>query len=299
MFILFFFTIYVSSGQIANGDFDWWNNIHGWEPGDPGWRNWMKITPGYLGPNALPVPEVKKGIIGKGTEMEITFSNHFNTEDPTQDLSARFLIPFANNRIAIEMYGVVFEHFAFSKEIRDERYARDRDGKGNAVGDFYFSTLIQVIKDRKFPNTLFRFATKTASGNQLEAARYTDSPGYFTDLSFSREFNQKVSGTIRPFAMIGFYCWQTNDELNLQNDAFLYGLGIDYLKNNWLFSASCSGYSGYKDEHDKPMQLNFDMRKDLGKTALRFRYNYGLRDWKYKTIRISFIWKWERNEEFN
>lgn len=195
------------------------------------------------------------------------------------------------------MYGVAFEKFAFSEEIRNERFARIKDGKGTAIGDFYFSTLIQVIQNRKFPNTLFRFATKTASGNQLEGARYIDSPAYFLDLSFSKKTAQTTSGFIKPFALIGFYSWQTNDELNLQNDALLYALGTDFNKNDWLFSASWSGYSGYKNERDKPMQLNFDLRKDFEKMAVQMQYQHGLRHWDYKTIKASFIWKWNTPEK--
>jgi len=56
LLLLFFF----SGSTFAQNDFQWWNDLHDWQPGDPGWRNMMKITPGYLGPNALPVPEVKK-----------------------------------------------------------------------------------------------------------------------------------------------------------------------------------------------------------------------------------------------
>jgi hypothetical protein len=297
--VLLFFVVLPGMAQQSGNDLSWWNELHGWKEGDPGWRNWMKITPGYFGPNALPVPHVQKGELFKKTEFELTVSNHFHTGDPTQDISAFLYIPFAQNKIAIEMYGVAFERFAFSEEIRNERYARIKDGKGTAIGDFYFSTLIQVLKNRKFPNTLFRFGTKTASGNQLEGARYIDSPAYFLDLSFSKTFGNNKTGAIKPFGMIGFYTWQTNDELNLQNDALLYGLGADYNKNNWLFSVSWSGYSGYKNERDRPMQINFDLRKDFTKKAVRLQYQHGLQHWEYKTIRFSYIWKINRQEQEN
>lgn len=295
LFLVFIFLLCINTihAQDPNEDYGWWNELHGWETGDPGWRNWIKISPGYLGPNALPVPEVKRGFLEGNTEFEITASNHFHQGDPTQDISGRVYIPFAKNKIAVEMYGVIFEHFAFSEEIRNERFARIEDGKGYAIGDFYFSTLIQIAKDRKFPNTLFRFATKTASGNQLEGARYSDSPGYFFDLSFSKDYGKEETGLFRPFGLFGFYSWQTNDELNLQNDAFMYALGADFEKGNWLISSAWSGYSGYKDERDRPGQLNFELRKDFHRIACRGQYLYGLRDWEYKTIKISFIWKLE------
>lgn len=278
-------------GQDPNADYGWWNELHGWKVGDPDWPDWMIISPGYLGPNALPVPDVKKGVMNSTSELEITVSNHFRKGDPTQDISGRLFIPFAKNKIAVEMYGVAFEHYSFSTKIRDERFARDEDGKGMAVGDFYFSTLIQIVKDRKFPNTLFRFAARTASGNQLQAARYSDSPGYFFDLSFSKDLGKPETGIFRPFGLFGFYSWQTNDALNLQNDAYLYALGADYIKKSNLWSVSWSGYSGYKNQRDKPMQFNFEWRKDFRKKAIRLRYLHGLRDWDYKTIKFSFIWK--------
>jgi len=285
-----------SFGQDPDADYGWWNELHDWKPGDPGWRNWMKISPGYLGPNALPVPPVKKGLITGSPEISITTSGHFLKGDPTQDISLKTFIPFANNKIAVEIYGVAIEHFAFSEEIRNERISRDKDGKGMAVGDLYFCTHIQILKERRFPNTLFRFGAKTASGSQLAAARYTDSPGYFFDLSFSKSWGKNAGGIFRPFWGLGFYSWQTNDELRLQNDALMYQLGTDFSKREWSFSAALSGYSGYKNERDRPVQLNFDIRKDYAKKAIKVQYINGLRTWQHNTARITFIWKFNISE---
>lgn len=294
IFIIFLILLpLIPNAQNTEDSWDWWNNQHGWEPGDPGWRNWMKITPGYLGPNALPVPQVKKGFIRDSSEVEISLSNHFHSGDPTQDISGGLFIPFSNNKIAIEIYGVAVERYNFSEAIRNERIARDKDGEGFAIGDFYFSTLVQLSKNRKFPNTLFRFTARTASGNQLEAARYSDSPGYFLDVSFSKQWGAVNNGLFRPFGSVGFYSWQTNDELNLQNDALMYALGADFEKNTWLVSASWSGYSGYKNERDRPMQLNFDFQKNIKRKALRIQYIHSLREWDHKTLRFSLIWKFK------
>ncbi len=298
--ILIFICLFLSlpgRAQRDGVDYTWWNELHDWQPGDPGWRNWIKITPGYLGPNALPVPPVKKGLVEDAPFFEVTASNHFHPGDPTQDLSGRLYIPFARKKIAVEMYGMAVERYAFSKEIRNERFARVEDGKGFAAGDVYFSTLIQVAKNRKFPNTLFRFATKTTSGNMLEAARHSDSPGYFFDFSFSKTYRGAGPEIFRPFGLVGFYTWQTNDELALQNDALMYAIGADLeIKKQWLFSASWSGYSGYKNRRDRPMQFNFDLRKDYEKSAIRIQYHHGVREWQYKTVRFSYIWKWNSEE---
>lgn len=275
----------------AEEDWTWWNTRHGWQPGMRDWRGMMHITPGYLGPNALPVPEMKKGIISPGETIELSADFHFRPGDPTQNIWAKYYRAFAEDRIAIEFYGVLLEHYAMSDSIRDERIARDYDGKGFSLGDFYFTTLVQLIKDKKFPDTMLRLAGRTASGGQLEAARYSDSPGYFIDISFSKEYTgarEKVF--FRPYTSMGFYSWQTNDDLNLQNDAFLYGVGADVRGSRWLISNSLSGYSGYKKERDRPMVYTFDLNRSFKKHTLRFQYLVGLRDWTYQTVKLSAIW---------
>jgi hypothetical protein len=288
-FILCLFCILPFIGSAQEEDYTWWNEIHGWEPGMPGWRNWMHITPGYLGPNALPVPEMKEGVIPDKSIIEIGTSAHFMNGDPTQDIFGKYFRSFCDSKIAIELYGVLIEHYAMTVEIRDERVARDYDGKGYSFGDFYFSTLIQMVKDRKFPDTMIRFGCKTASGNQLEGARHSDSPGYFIDMSFSKTYSQSDNNKhIRPFGSLGFYSWQTNDELNLQNDAYMYGLGINLKSFKWSLSNSLSGYSGYKNERDQPLVYTFDLNRSFKRNALRLQYLYGIRDWKYHTVRLSY-----------
>ncbi|MEZ5105264.1 MAG: hypothetical protein R2757_12265 [Draconibacterium sp.] len=46
---LFLFLTIFSFGQNQNENYAWWNDLSYWEPGDPGWRNWMIVAPGYLG----------------------------------------------------------------------------------------------------------------------------------------------------------------------------------------------------------------------------------------------------------
>lgn len=286
--VLFFLFILPMLG--FSEDYIWWNIKHGWEPGKPGWRNYMRITPGYLGPNALPVPDVKKGVVQSGANIEFGFDFHFMEGDQTQDIFAKYYRSFADGKVAIEVYGVVMEHYVMSEFIRDERIARDFDAKGFANGDLYFSTLVQVVKGRKFPDTMVRMAGRTASGNQLEGARYADSPGYFFDFSFSKAYAGKKEGmTFLPFASFGFYSWQTNDELNLQNDAWMYGLGADLKWSQWSVSNSLSGYSGYKKERDRPMVYTFDVNRHLKNKTIRLQYLHGLRDWTYQTVKISLI----------
>lgn len=289
---LLLFACMLTLSGFSQEDFGWWNKLHGWEPGMPNWRSFIQISPGYLGPNALPVPNVQKGLLEDPKSFEFSTDLHFMKGDNTQDIAARLYYPFGD-KIAIELYWVMLERYAMSDSIRDVRFARDKDGKGIATGDLYFTTYIQLVKGRKFPNTLLRMAGRTASGGHLDAARYSDSPGYYFDLGLSKQIGHVGGLRGLPFGSFGFYSWQTNDLDNLQNDAYMYSLGIELSNDQWRITNSLSGYSGYKNLRDKPMVYTLDIQKNFRKNALRFQYLYGLRDWEYQTIKLSYLWQWK------
>lgn len=275
-----------------NDDWKWWNDVHGWKEGDKGWRYWMILSPGYLGPNALPVPELKRGYIPESGGIKASLSRHFHPGDPTQDLSFHFLLPACESKIAFEVFGVAGESYGYTEEIRNERFSRDEDGRGLVQGDFYFGSLVQLSKNRRFPNTLLRMACKTASGHAY-AARFTDTPGYFMDVSSSVDFEISRFSTIRPYMTLGFYSWQTYNEATPQNDALFYGAGMEYLYGDWRFAGDLAGYSGYLRQRDKPRVITLETRYDWRNTAACIQFLYGLRDWEYKTFRFSFIWKFQ------
>ncbi len=292
--VIFIFLCLIPLFSFSEEDWTWWNEKHGWEAGMPSWRMFIKMSPGFLGPNALPVPEMKKGLLSGKKEIEFGPDFHFKNGDHTQNLSGRFYYPFAQNKIAVEFYGVMLEHYAMSDSIRDQRFARDKDGRGLAVGDLYFSTLLQLVKDRRFPDLMLRMTCKTASGGRLDAARYADTPGYFFDLSFSKNLSAEARNVkFVPYGSLGFYSWQTNDDMNLQNDALMYGAGFDLRGKKWTISNSLSGYHGYKDDGDRPMVYSFDFQKQLQHYTFRLQYLHGLHDWTYQTIKLSLIWKWD------
>ncbi len=59
IFVIFIFltAFYQSYGQ---NDYEWWNEAHNYD-GYTHWTNYIIYSPYYLGPNALPVPGVKRG----------------------------------------------------------------------------------------------------------------------------------------------------------------------------------------------------------------------------------------------
>lgn len=281
----------------AQKDWNWWNETHNWKPGMPSWKYYIKVSPGYLGPNALPVPEHTQALIEEKIQLTSSITSHFSAGDNTQDISFRFYYPFASGKIALELYGVAFEHYKMTPKIRDERAARDFDGKGTLIGDFYFATHIQLIKDKSFPDLAVRLAGKTASGGGYDAARYSDSPGYFFDFSMGKNFLQKNDANWRWYNMLGFYSWQTSSDEVLQNDAWVYGAGLSRKTNKSEYNVELAGYIGYKDQRDRPMVARLKWQKQIGKNKLSIGLQQGLNHFQYTSVRIGWSWQWDKKEE--
>jgi hypothetical protein len=253
----------------------WWNKAHNWD-GVTHWSDYIIYSPYYLGPNALPVPFSQKGLVKNRYELQVNIESHFSTGDKTQNLFMSLYVPVVKNIIAVEFSGVPVEHYKMYEKTVFERRVRNRNGEGYAIGDFYFSTIIQLLKDNKFPDVAFRMACRTASGSKLSDARFIDAPGYFFDISLGKDllFQEKFTDKIRFFGMIGFYSWQMNLPDNRQNDAIIFGLGIDLFIKKFIISNSLDGYYGYignqeiivvkKDEpvlyKDRPMVYRLDIQ---------------------------------------
>ncbi len=286
--IFFVICLFFGNDLAAQTDYSWWEQIHNWD-GHTSWFKYIIFSPQYLGPNALPVPEVNKGIVGAQGVLELSADGHFSKGDKTQDLFTKLYYPIVGKLIAVEGYVVPIEHFKMDTATRDIRAARVKSGEGTAGGDIYFATIIQLIKDKKFPDVAFRMTCRTASGTNVSAARYTDSPGYFFDLSIGKNYikDNRYFHTIRPYGMAGFYSWQTNSERNRQDDAFLYGAGIDFISKKITISASAGGYIGYLKNHDKPAvaKISFIRKGDHFNYGLT--YQAGLSDYPYNSIRLS------------
>ncbi|MEZ5197536.1 MAG: hypothetical protein R2764_14410 [Bacteroidales bacterium] len=306
VFLMFF------SNQTFSQDDDasWWNSVQDWDGVTP-WQSYIIYSPSYMGINALPVPFSQKGRIKDRYELEVKFESHFSPGDKTQNLFLSLYLPLVKDFIAFEFYGVPVENYKMTEETVIERRGRNRSGKGYAAGDLYFSSIIQIIKNRGFPDLAFRMACKTASGSRLSDARYTDAPGYFFDLSVGKDYilfeTQEIR--IRPHATIGFNSWQMNLPNNRQNDAVMVGLGIDLHVKSFILSNSIDGYLGYFGNEkvivgnpndpvpfkDRPMVYRLDFTKGMKRADLALGYQAGLHDFSYQTINFSLIFHLENH----
>lgn len=273
----------------AQQDYGWWNEANDWDGTSP-WRSYLTLAPAFMGPNALPVPEIRNGHIEERALLRIAGDAHFSQGDDTQNAFVELSLPLFSDRVALNLAYVPFEHFAMTTETRDKRSARDFDGEGTAVGDLYVGTHIQLLRDHnRLPDVLLTINLKTASGNRLDAARYTDTPGYFFDVSVGKTYvlGERVK-SVRPYAMAGFYVWQTYQDLHYQNDAVLYGVGADLDLGDFIVSNVLGGYYGYLDQGDRPLVYRLSLASQLsGRVNYLARLQHGITDFPYTSVRVG------------
>lgn len=280
---------------------EWWEQVNNWDGVTP-WESYIILSPAYLGPGALPVPESGKGLVPDELLIEIRPGFSWMKGDNTWDVFLRSRIPVVKKIVSLDFYGVPFEHYNMSESLVMERRGRNRDGKGSSVGDFYFGTVVQLMRDRKFPDLTLGMFCRTASATGLADARCTDTPGYHFDLTTGRSFSLKREGSyFRPALMLGFLVWQLNQG---QDDAFLFGAGADLVVGKFFSSASFDGYIGYFGDEkysplpavpevpfrDKPMVVRFNAGCKFPLFDLSLGYQRGVHDFNYQTLRFSLIY---------
>ena len=278
-------------------DFTWWNNIHNWD-GVRHWTAYTKLTSKYMGPNALPVPDSKKGILPEQTQLKMAGEGHFSDGDNTQNLFSSFYLPLFSDRVGFQLEMVPIEFYKMDEATRDERISREFVSEGTTVGDVYIATFIQLTKNHKtLPDMVLGVNFKTASGANLDAARFTNTPGYFFDFSASKliTFNGERIKSIRPHALAGFYVYQTYLENNYQNDAFMYGMGLDLNSQKLTYEASVNGYVGYLNDGDRPMVARLGIgSNNPDKTNFGVRFQQGIFHQQYSTVRVYCVLKLQK-----
>ncbi len=286
--VLFFF-FGTSIAGVAQSDMNWWNNRHNWD-GQTSWYYYMNLQPGAMGPNALPVPDLNNGRINDELTILVAPEVHGAYHDFTTDLYLQLNIPI-KKAVELRIWWVPIEYFKTDSVVRDSRVARTYEAQGIATGDVYIGTNIPLVRNHlKWPDIALSINLKTASGSGHADARYTDTPGYFFDLSFGKDYTLKNQWILRPYAMGGFYVYQTNRSDYLQNDAIMWGVGCDFTKNAWAFKLQATGYKGYYNDLDNPIVLRAEVNKKLEKSTLVLRLQQGNQSYHFTSVRagVSF-----------
>ena len=261
---------------------------------DDDWREKMKYliySPRYFGPNAFPVPELKSGKLSTMIEAEVRGEYHSYEGDRTKDIFARLFIPVAEGRAGLEVNYVVYEYYNMTLETVEERFAAGRSWKSGAHGDVIVSSFYQILRSEKWMDILVEATLKSASGNRLADARYTDAATYWFNINMGRDLyksnDKKTSLRMQGYA--GFYCWMTNDAVHRQNDAFIYSAGLSGTHGNLTAAADFAGIYGYKNNGDRPLQIRTKVEYEHKKNIISVRYKHGMKDWLYDTFSLAYI----------
>jgi len=286
----------------AQEDFSWWNRQQNWD-GVTHWSSYMILSPYYMGPNALNVPFSEKGRVDEQTSFRLYSDVWFSSGDHTRDVGVHLYLPVVSKVIALEVWGVGWESYAMTSALAAKRRVRHEQASGSASGDAYFATVVSLLRDRKFPDLALRIALRTASGGKLCDARYTDAPGYFFDLSAGKNIpiGHKNENYLRGFAMFGFYVWQMNPALYRQDDAILFGSGVDIHLDKSILSMSMAGYWGYLGNskliiinplqpipyYDRPVVWRMSYAHKWKKWKMTLRLQGGINDFMYTSVQCS------------
>ncbi len=289
LFVLMGFT----TKAFAQQEYTWWNEKHNWD-GHTHWSRMMRISPGYMGPNALPVPQMLDGRIPERNRSEIGFSSFHSPGEITLSSFGNVFYSIAQGLASFEVNHIFLEYYKTDTLLRDERIARSEHVEGWAVGDLSVTTTLALVKDRNWPDMVLRAGFRTTSGSKLSDARYTDAPGHYFDLSFGKNLweNEALNQNIRLFWSGGIYIWQISYPDNRQNDAILAGIGLSWNKGNHLLSAETTGYFGYRNERDQPVVQRIRYQYSFERIGLRVWYQKGLHDVYHHNLNISFVYFW-------
>lgn len=85
--------------------------------------------------------------------------------------------------------------------------------------------------------------------------------------------------------MAGLYVWQTNLDGRRQNDALLFGGGVEWNRSPWRLQMYGSGYVGYMgDIGDKPVLFRTNLERRGKRIHALIQLQQGIHDFEYSSI---------------
>jgi hypothetical protein len=125
--------------------------------------------------------------------------------------------------------------------------------QGVAKADIRFGVKLLLLDiGPRYPKLAFRALTKTTTGKDYDARRFTDAPGYLLDGLLGQRFFVTRDLVLDLYGSFGFFAWQQGSDR--QNDAVHVALGLtanlrDRLQLDWQWRA----YFGWQKNGDRPI----------------------------------------------
>ena len=76
---------FTPNSAFGQQNLSWWNDVHQWD-GFTHWSQYMTYSTSYMGPNAIPIPEMKKGFLQNKLRFENGAEGHWSKGDNTYNL---------------------------------------------------------------------------------------------------------------------------------------------------------------------------------------------------------------------
>jgi hypothetical protein len=143
--------------------------------------------------------------------------------------------------------------------------------------------LLNKLRDKI--HLAFRMGYRYASSDGVGAARMTNTPGYFFDVSMGKKISAQSNWKL--IAMMGFYVWETNNDRPrlYQDDAYLTGLGVEFNESKFRLQTCFAGYFGYFEGYDDdPVVYRLNLEKKFKHNSWLFRFQQGLNDIHYTSF---------------
>lgn len=250
-------------------------------------------TTNYFGPNANPVPEFTDASIPAFTQVSFTGDYYFGHGDQTISNLTGIEVPLIAEKVSVKVWKTLVEHYSVTDEIVARRQMQKNEGF--ATGDFYVQTRIKLLSEGKFkPDLILNSSLKTASGSDFKNRRFFNTAGYYFDVEMGKSFRMKsFIDELRVVTDFGFYSWDIQTpNLNVQDDAIMYGLKLILKHKNISWENTFSEYNGWitrvKDYGDKPMILASKLNlKTTDGTLLFLQFQHGIRYFPYEQVRFG------------
>ncbi|MFM8361441.1 MAG: hypothetical protein ACKOA4_01970 [Haliscomenobacter sp.] len=272
----------------AAQDHAWWADNVGWD-GISHWKSYLIFSPAYLGPNALPIPDMSGGLTPAVHSLSLESHAHLRRGEQTLNAYIRGCYAAVPEKIAFSLEFLPVEWFAVSHALKTERRVFHRNYHERfATGDVYAHTWLQLSRQEQgFADVALRVGYRFPTSNGVGSARFTDSPGYHFDLSLGRS-----QAAWRFFGMLGFLVWQTNTYTHVQNDALLFGVGSSWGYEAWSVEGSLRAYFGYLQNGDDPMAARMVLTRTGSPLGWRIGLEQGLLDFRYSSAFMGLRWSW-------
>lgn len=284
MRILIVVLLLFSCSQASTQTRQRWEEVVGWD-GVSHWSRYMITLPAFQGPNSLPVPQPGNGRIDSNSYIGVSGAFHFMEGDHTQNLVINGHIAVVKDVVGVELTWVPWERYNMSTAIKEKRhvyYENFNDKK--AAGDLMLNTNFRLFKKwAPVVDFIFQIGYRMPSGTDYGSARYSDGPGYHFAINMGKPLNKAKS--LKLTTMAGFYVWQIESDIFKQDDAFLFGAGIEYRKKKFSLHTTIAGYLGYLEKQgDKPVVFRTRAEQQLKKMKLVLGFQQGLNDFEYSSF---------------